>query len=302
MAAGPEKGTRGSYSIIFCLLDFSGWQIIWGYMTLFPKTPVKRNIYQQLNEVCKPYLLFGLLKTWRYAQTRPTFTHQFLWLWGSPHSKTQMPLLRKLRWRAHRCVPSPQDLEIWTYSCFTSESTRRWVDLRPKTPSLLCVVYHHHLYMLYLPFMYIHIYIYMYVMIYVWSDESVHTMTMGLTLQRHVGTPIPPNGRSLDPGRSPLSSIQVHSWLVRIVVNRNQLPSSDWFYWRSLESNKTFEKQSLEKSCAKCASVYIRNSSYTGEDEGNGCNLLIPRPSCMITITFFSPQTPQSTLVWSSVF
>ena len=148
----------------------------------------------------------------------------------------------------------------------------------------------------------VYTYIYMYVMIYVWSDESVHTMTMGLTLQRHVGTPIPPNGRSLDPGRSPLSSIQVHSWLVRIVVNRNQLPSSDWFYWRSLESNKTFEKQSLEKSCAKCASVYIRNSSYTGEDEGNGCNLLIPRPSCMITITFFSPQTPQSTLVWSSVF
>lgn len=119
---------------------------------------------------------------WRYAQTRPTFTHKFLWLWGSPHSMTQMPLLRKLRWCAHRCVPSPQDLEIWNYLCFTSESTRRWVDLRPKTPSLLCVVYH--LYMLYLPFVYI--YIYMYVMIYVWFDESVHTLTMGLTLQRHV--------------------------------------------------------------------------------------------------------------------
>lgn len=228
MAAGPEKGTRGSYSIIFCLLDFSGWQIIWGYMTLFPKTPVKRNIYQQMNEVCKPYLLFGLLKTWQYAQTRPTFTHKFLWLWGSPHSKTQMPLLRKLRWRAHRCVPSPQDLEIWTYSCFTSESTRRWVDLRPKTPSLLCVVYHHHhLYVLYLPFMYILTIHVCNDTVYVWFDESVHTMTMGLTLQRHVGTPIPPNGRSLDPGRSPLSSIQVHSWLVRIVANRNQLPSSD---------------------------------------------------------------------------
>lgn len=94
---------------------------------------------------------------WRYAQTRPTFTHKFLWLWGSPHSMTQMPLLRKLRWCAHRCVPSPQDLEIWNYLCFTSESTRRWVDLRPKTPSLLCVVYH--LYMLYLPFVYIYIYV-----------------------------------------------------------------------------------------------------------------------------------------------
>lgn len=140
MAAGPEKGTRGSYSIIFCLLDFSGWQIIWGYMTLFPKTPVKRNMYKQMNEVCKPYLLFGLLKTWRYAQTCPTFTHQFLWLWGSPHSKMQMPLLRKLRWRAHRCVPSPQDLEIWNYLCFTSESTRRWVDLRPK-PQAYFVLY-----------------------------------------------------------------------------------------------------------------------------------------------------------------
>ena len=106
---------------------FSGWQMMWGDMTSFPKT----------SRWCKPlllYLLFGFGDI-LICPDMPNFYifHYYLWLWGSPHSKMQMPLLRKLRWRAHRCVPSPQ--KFGNSRCFTSESTRRWVDLRPKPQS-----------------------------------------------------------------------------------------------------------------------------------------------------------------------
>lgn len=154
---------RDSGLISFFLWIFSGWQMMWGDMTSFPKTP----------RWCKPlllYLLFGFgdILIW---EDMPNFYifHYYLWLWGSPHSKMQMPLLRKLHWRETRASLCAESPEIWKFSLLyiRIDSEMGW--FATQTQTLLWILY------------YLYIYIYTMITLHlIWRVHTVHTLTMGL--------------------------------------------------------------------------------------------------------------------------